>query len=61
MVRPNGGGCDGPGEDVAETIHIRRLQTIGDREIQGLSEVLIDCVERGASVSFMFPMDDRTY
>ena len=39
-----------------DTIEIRRLQTIGDREIQGLSDVLIDCVEGGASVSFMLPM-----
>jgi len=39
-----------------DTIQIRCLQTIGDREIQGLSDVLIDCVEGGASVSFMFPM-----
>jgi len=37
-------------------VRIRRLQTIGDREIQGLSDVLIDCVEGGASVSFMLPM-----
>jgi GNAT superfamily N-acetyltransferase len=37
-------------------IRIRRLQTIGDREIQGLSDVLIDCVEGGASISFMLPM-----
>ena len=37
-------------------IRIRCLQTIGDREIQGLSDVLIDCVEGGASVSFMLPM-----
>ena len=37
-------------------IQIRLLQTIGDREIQGLSDVLIDCVEAGASVSFMLPM-----
>lgn len=37
-------------------IRICRLQTIGDREIQGLSDVLIDCVEGGASVSFMLPM-----
>lgn len=37
-------------------IQIRPLQTIGDREIQGLSDVLIDCVEAGASVSFMLPM-----
>jgi hypothetical protein len=29
---------------------------IGDREIQGLSDVLIDCVEGGASVSFMLPI-----
>src|SRR5687768_18162421 len=37
-------------------IQIRCLQTIGDREIQALSDVLIDCVEGGASVSFMLPM-----
>lgn len=37
-------------------IQIRCLQTIGEREIQGLSDVLIDCVEGGASVSFMLPM-----
>lgn len=39
-----------------DTVQIRRLQTIGDREVQGLSDVLIDCVEGGASVSFMLPM-----
>ena len=39
-----------------ETIRIRTLQTIGDGEIRGLSDVLIDCVEGGASVSFMLPM-----
>jgi GNAT superfamily N-acetyltransferase len=39
-----------------EAIQIRCLQFIGDREIQGLSDVLIDCVEGGASVSFMLPM-----
>jgi GNAT superfamily N-acetyltransferase len=37
-------------------IQIRCLDTIGEREIQGLSDVLIDCVEGGASVSFMLPM-----
>jgi GNAT superfamily N-acetyltransferase len=37
-------------------IQIRCLQTIGDREIQGLGDVLNDCVEGGASVSFMLPM-----
>jgi GNAT superfamily N-acetyltransferase len=41
---------------VTAAIAIRCLQTIGEREIQGLSEVLIDCVEGGASVSFMLPM-----
>ena len=37
-------------------IRIRDLRTLGDREIRGLSDVLIDCVEGGASVSFMNPM-----
>jgi GNAT superfamily N-acetyltransferase len=37
-------------------VQIRRLENVGDREIRGLSEVLIDCVEGGASVGFMFPM-----
>jgi GNAT superfamily N-acetyltransferase len=41
---------------VTDAIRIRRLDTIGEREIQGLSDVLIDCVEGGASVSFMLPM-----
>lgn len=44
------------GLHVPDGIQIRRLQVIGEREIQGLSEVLIDCVEGGASVSFMLPM-----
>ena len=37
-------------------IQIRRLQSIDERDIRGLSDVLIDCVEGGASVSFMLPM-----
>jgi GNAT superfamily N-acetyltransferase len=41
---------------VTDAIRIRRLHSIGEREIQGLSDVLIDCVEGGASVSFMLPM-----
>jgi len=41
---------------VPDAIQIRRLPIIGDREIEGLSDVLIDCVEGGASVSFMLPM-----
>ena len=35
---------------------VRRLREIGARELEGLNEVLIDCVEGGASVSFMLPM-----
>jgi GNAT superfamily N-acetyltransferase len=41
---------------VPDDIQIRCLDSIGDREIDGLSDVLIDCVEGGASVSFMLPM-----
>jgi ribosomal protein S18 acetylase RimI-like enzyme len=41
---------------VTAAIQIRRLHTICEREIEGLSDVLIDCVEGGASVSFMLPM-----
>ena len=37
-------------------IQIRSLETLGEREIRGLSDVLIDCVTGGASVSFMYPM-----
>jgi GNAT superfamily N-acetyltransferase len=37
-------------------VRVRVLQTFDDREIRGLSDVLIDCVEGGASVSFMLPM-----
>ena len=42
--------------NVPDAIRIRCLETLGDREIQGLSDVLIDSVEGGASVSFMLPM-----
>jgi GNAT superfamily N-acetyltransferase len=37
-------------------IRIRELKTLGEHEIRGLSDVLIDCVEGGASVSFVLPM-----
>jgi GNAT superfamily N-acetyltransferase len=39
-----------------EPVHIRRLEAIGPLEVEGLSDVLVDCVEGGASVSFMLPM-----
>src|SRR5262245_20125452 len=35
---------------------VRQLEAIGPRELAGLCDVLIDCVEGGASVSFMWPM-----
>src|SRR5215510_3928232 len=35
---------------------VRRLERFDEREIAGLGDVLIDCVEGGASVSFMLPM-----
>lgn len=35
---------------------VRLLPAIGRREAQGLCDVLIDCVDGGASVSFMHPM-----
>jgi len=41
---------------VPQTVEIRRLESLAEREIHGLSDVLIDCVEGGASVSFMLPM-----
>jgi GNAT superfamily N-acetyltransferase len=41
---------------MTQDVKIRLLESIGEPEIQGLSDVLIDCVEGGASVSFMWPM-----
>ena len=35
---------------------VRRLDAVGEAEIEGLADVLIDCVEGGASVSFMSPL-----
>ena len=37
-------------------ISVRKLDSIGERELLGLCDVLVDCVEGGASVSFMQPM-----
>jgi GNAT superfamily N-acetyltransferase len=41
---------------VPDGIQIRILDRLAEREVAGLSEVLIDCVEGGASVGFMRPM-----
>jgi ribosomal protein S18 acetylase RimI-like enzyme len=35
---------------------IRRLYALDDAQIDGLADVLIDCVEDGAPVSFLYPL-----
>ena len=35
---------------------LRRLQEVSDQQIDALAEVLTDCVDGGASVSFMLPL-----
>ncbi|MFZ2648847.1 MAG: GNAT family N-acetyltransferase [Burkholderiaceae bacterium] len=43
----------------AERAHgcrIQRLPSVTDAQLQGLAELLIDCVDGGASVSFMHPL-----
>lgn len=37
-------------------MNIRRISEANETDIQGLADVLVDCVEGGASVSFMQPM-----
>jgi GNAT superfamily N-acetyltransferase len=39
-----------------ENMRIRRLDAINARDMRELGDVLIDCVEGGASVSFMSPL-----
>ena len=40
----------------ASTLEIRRLDAPGAAQLQALCDVLVDCVEGGASVSFMAPL-----
>ena len=40
----------------AATPFLRRLLELDDTEIEALAALLIDCVEGGASVSFMHPL-----
>ena len=40
----------------AVNVTIRRLHAVTDAQITALAELLVDCVEGGASVSFMQPM-----
>lgn len=37
-------------------ITLQRLHALDDAQVQGLAEVLIDCVDGGASVGFMQPL-----
>lgn len=38
------------------TPSVRRLREVGEAELSQLTDVLIDCVEGGASVGFMLPL-----
>ena len=40
----------------APSIRVRRLAAIEENHLEQLADVLIDCVEGGASVSFMLPL-----
>lgn len=42
--------------NIARPHHIRRLQSVTDADLQALADVLIDCVDGGASISFMHPL-----
>lgn len=37
-------------------MNIRRLHTIDDAQLEQLADVVIDCVEGGASIGFMLPL-----
>ena len=41
----------------ASPVVLRRIAEPGPADIRGLAELLVDCVEGGASVSFMSPLD----
>jgi GNAT superfamily N-acetyltransferase len=41
---------------MADSVRIRALNRITEAQINALSDILIDCVEGGASVSFLLPM-----
>jgi GNAT superfamily N-acetyltransferase len=42
--------------DVPPAIRIRCLPSLGEAEVEGLSSILIDCVEGGASIGFLLPL-----
>jgi GNAT superfamily N-acetyltransferase len=45
-------------ESLSTTATVRRLEAVNDAQLQQLAALLIDCVEGGASVSFMHPLGD---
>lgn len=45
-----------PNDQTTQGARIRNLRQFGEREIDELTNVLMDCVEGGASVSFMHPL-----
>ena len=40
----------------ASILEVRRIQSVDEAQLEALADVLIDCVDGGASVSFMLPM-----
>jgi GNAT superfamily N-acetyltransferase len=40
----------------SEPPEVRRLAEVGEGDLRGLVELLVDCVEGGASVSFLHPL-----
>ncbi len=42
--------------DATSSPTVRRLEAVTDSQLQALAELLVDCVEGGASVSFMHPL-----
>jgi GNAT superfamily N-acetyltransferase len=45
-----------PGRGGTDDFIVQRPCAVSDRHVEGLADVLIDCVEGGASVSFMLPL-----
>lgn len=43
-------------DSMAEAVAVRRLLEVTDAQVRGLADLLIDCVDGGASVSFMHPL-----
>lgn len=49
-------GASAAASGAATTTRIRRLHKVTDAELQALTDILLDAVESGASVSFMSPL-----